>query len=217
MRAFAPPLLRQSSSNQPKPELRQFRLWPSLAGLGQRSRRCADARRIAVRPAGSGSCYREVWLYTQPFDRPSLRPPRPSVGPRPPPPRLIHFEGVPPMHHMNFATAAVIGMIVLPALAQTPSGANPATGARPGHEPGVGESLPLSNKSSNITPTDTRSNIARRCRSRQSAKMRQRRIICAPPVPRSPRPHRAGTAVAGDGGDARTRSLGAARPDERTE
>ena len=39
-------------------------------------------------------------------------------------------------------------------------GTNPATGARQGHEPGVGTSLPLSDKASNITPSDTRSNIA---------------------------------------------------------
>ncbi|MGA3403106.1 MAG: hypothetical protein ABSC95_28170 [Acetobacteraceae bacterium] len=51
-------------------------------------------------------------------------------------------------------------MIALPALAQMPPGANPATGARPGHEPGTGESLPLSDKASNIAPADTRSTIA---------------------------------------------------------
>jgi len=64
------------------------------------------------------------------------------------------------MRYMNLATAAVLGMIALSVLAQAPSGTNPATGARPGHEPGVGESLPLSNKASNIAPADTRSNIA---------------------------------------------------------
>jgi len=64
------------------------------------------------------------------------------------------------MRHVTLATAALLGMIALPALAQTPSGANPATGARPGHEPGVGVSLPQSNKASNIGPTDTGSNIA---------------------------------------------------------
>ncbi len=64
------------------------------------------------------------------------------------------------MRYVNLATAALLGMIALPALAQMPPGANPATGARPGHEPGVGESLPLSNKASNIGPTDTRSTIA---------------------------------------------------------
>jgi hypothetical protein len=64
------------------------------------------------------------------------------------------------MRYVNLATAALLGMIALPALAQMPPGANPATGARPGHEPGVGESLPLSNKASNIRPTDTRSTIA---------------------------------------------------------
>lgn len=64
------------------------------------------------------------------------------------------------MRYVKLATAALLGMIALPALAQAPSGTNPATGARPGHEPGTGESLPLSNKASNIAPTDTRSNIA---------------------------------------------------------
>ncbi len=64
------------------------------------------------------------------------------------------------MRYVNLATAALLGMIALPALAQMPPGANPATGARPGHEPGTGESLPLSNKESNIGPTDTRSTIA---------------------------------------------------------
>jgi len=64
------------------------------------------------------------------------------------------------MRYMNLATAAVLGMIALPVLAQAPSGTNPTTGARPDHEPGVGESLPLSNKASNIAPADTRSNIA---------------------------------------------------------
>jgi hypothetical protein len=64
------------------------------------------------------------------------------------------------MRYVNLATVALLGMTALSALAQTPPGANPATGARPGHEPGVGESLPLSNKASNISPADTRSNIA---------------------------------------------------------
>jgi len=38
--------------------------------------------------------------------------------------------------------------------------ADPATGARPGHQIGVGDSLPRSGKASNIVPADTRSNIA---------------------------------------------------------
>jgi len=37
---------------------------------------------------------------------------------------------------------------------------NPETGARPGHIPGVGESLPMSPQASNILPSDTRSVIA---------------------------------------------------------
>jgi hypothetical protein len=41
-----------------------------------------------------------------------------------------------------------------------PRGANPETGARPGNEIGTGASLPLSDKASNITPSDTQSSIA---------------------------------------------------------
>jgi len=44
--------------------------------------------------------------------------------------------------------------------AGVPAGANPATGARPGNDIGTGESLPLGNTASNITPQDTRSEIA---------------------------------------------------------
>ena len=64
------------------------------------------------------------------------------------------------MRYMTFATVALLAMTAHSALAQTPSSVNPATGARPGHEPGVGKSLPRSDKSSNIAPGDTRSNIA---------------------------------------------------------
>jgi len=48
------------------------------------------------------------------------------------------------MRYLTLATAALLGMTAMSALAQTPTGMNPATGARPGHEPGVGPSLPLS-------------------------------------------------------------------------
>jgi hypothetical protein len=64
------------------------------------------------------------------------------------------------MRYVALATAALLGMTALSALAQVPQGANPVTGARPGHEPGVGESLPLSNNARNIGPGDTRSTIA---------------------------------------------------------
>jgi hypothetical protein len=64
------------------------------------------------------------------------------------------------MFQLNLAAAALLGMTAASALAQAPSGADPATGARPGHEVGVGDSLPRSNKASNIAPSDTRSNIA---------------------------------------------------------
>jgi hypothetical protein len=58
------------------------------------------------------------------------------------------------------ATAALLGLAVMPALAQTPSSLDSATGARPGHVPGIGTSLPLSDRASNIEPSDTRSSIA---------------------------------------------------------
>src|SRR6185437_8977045 len=64
------------------------------------------------------------------------------------------------MFYLNVATAALLGMTAASALAQAPSGVDPVTGARPGHEVGVGDSLPRSDKASNITPADTRSNIA---------------------------------------------------------
>jgi hypothetical protein len=64
------------------------------------------------------------------------------------------------MRYVKLATAALLGLTGLQALAQVQSGANPAAGARPGHEIGVGNSLPLSNKASNIVSADTRSNIA---------------------------------------------------------
>ena len=61
---------------------------------------------------------------------------------------------------LSVFAVALLGMTAMPALAQMPAGANPATGARPGHQIGVGESLPLSNNASNIGPADTRSTIA---------------------------------------------------------
>jgi hypothetical protein len=49
------------------------------------------------------------------------------------------------MRYVIVAAAALLGMTAMSALAQAPAGTNPATGARPGHEPGTGESLPQSN------------------------------------------------------------------------
>jgi hypothetical protein len=63
------------------------------------------------------------------------------------------------MRCIYLATVALLGMTTLSALAQAPA-MDPATGARPGHVPGVGMSLPQSDKASNIVPADTRSNIA---------------------------------------------------------
>jgi hypothetical protein len=64
------------------------------------------------------------------------------------------------MRIVTYATAALLGMTSLVALAQAPPGVDPTTGARPGHQIGVGESLPLSNNASNMGPSDTRSSIA---------------------------------------------------------
>jgi hypothetical protein len=64
------------------------------------------------------------------------------------------------MRCVYLATVALLGMTVVSALAQAPPVADPATGARAGHVPGIGESLPQSDKASNIVPADTHSNIA---------------------------------------------------------
>jgi hypothetical protein len=64
------------------------------------------------------------------------------------------------MRYVSFATVALLSIAAVQALAQAPSGLDPATGARPGHEPGVGNSLPLSNNASNILPGNTQSTIA---------------------------------------------------------
>src|SRR5271166_4093977 len=64
------------------------------------------------------------------------------------------------MRSLTIATAALLGLTAATALAQAPSGVDPATGARPGHAVGIGDSLPRSDKASNIVPADTRSNIA---------------------------------------------------------
>lgn len=64
------------------------------------------------------------------------------------------------MFQLNLAVVALTGMVSISALAQTPPMVDPVTGARPGHSPGVGESQPFSDKSSNSVPGNTRSNIA---------------------------------------------------------
>jgi hypothetical protein len=69
------------------------------------------------------------------------------------------------MRRILFATVALLGLGVANAHAQTPAPQPPQAdttmpGVRPGHVPGVGESLPLSNKASNIDATDTHAAIA---------------------------------------------------------
>ena len=64
------------------------------------------------------------------------------------------------MRTITLATVAVLGMSVMPAIAQTPTGTDPSTGARPGHQIGIGDSLPKSNNASNIVPADTHGGVA---------------------------------------------------------
>lgn len=55
-----------------------------------------------------------------------------------------------------------VACVIAVCLAPRPASAqlNPQTGARPGHEPGIGQSFPLSHNASNIGGGDTRSTIA---------------------------------------------------------
>ena len=69
------------------------------------------------------------------------------------------------MRSILFATVALFGLGVAAAQAQAPApqpqqADTTVPGARPGHEPGVGQSLPLSNKASNIGAVDTHGAIA---------------------------------------------------------
>ncbi len=73
------------------------------------------------------------------------------------------------MSFLKIALAFVFGSAVTVAVAQqpiqtfpggVPKGANPATGARPSNEIGTGSSLPRSEKSGNISRSDTRSVLA---------------------------------------------------------
>jgi hypothetical protein len=64
------------------------------------------------------------------------------------------------MFRVNLAAAALLGATAMSALAQSPIMTDPTTGARPGHQVGIGDSLPRSDNASNIVPSDTRSNIA---------------------------------------------------------
>jgi hypothetical protein len=69
------------------------------------------------------------------------------------------------MRRLTLVTAAMMGIATSATLAQTapqalPPGVDPVTGARPGNEIGTGSSLPMSDKSSNISPSDTTTVIA---------------------------------------------------------
>ena len=52
--------------------------------------------------------------------------------------------------HNIVTTVALLSLTAMSALAETPTGTNPDTGARYGHGPGVGESLPRSKTASNV-------------------------------------------------------------------
>jgi len=64
------------------------------------------------------------------------------------------------MLYAPLAAAALLGMTAVSALAQPSASMDQGTGARPGHEIGIGDSLPRSNNASNIAPSDARSNVA---------------------------------------------------------
>lgn len=59
-----------------------------------------------------------------------------------------------------FPIAALLCLVAVSAWAQPTATLDPATGARPGHIPGVGVSEPSSSRASNIRASDTRSTIA---------------------------------------------------------
>jgi hypothetical protein len=64
------------------------------------------------------------------------------------------------MKYVNLAAAALLGLSAATALAQAPPGLAKDTGARPGHQVGIGDSLPRSDRASNIVAADTRSTVA---------------------------------------------------------
>jgi hypothetical protein len=63
------------------------------------------------------------------------------------------------MMQLKLATAALLGLTAVSALAQAPP-VDPAAGVPKAQVPGYEPGLPVSNKASNITPADTRSAIA---------------------------------------------------------
>lgn len=64
------------------------------------------------------------------------------------------------MSYLNLATAMLLSITAGTALAQAPTPDVLTSGARPGHIPGVGDSLPRSDKASNIQTSANRSDVA---------------------------------------------------------
>ncbi len=63
------------------------------------------------------------------------------------------------MRYISLPTVALLGLAAVSALAQAPS-IDLETGARAGHEIGIGDSLPRSDKASNTDSANSRSTIA---------------------------------------------------------
>ena len=97
------------------------------------------------------------------------------------------------MRYLSLATMALLGLTTMGALAQMPSGVDPATGARPGHIPGIGESLPRSLPASAIGEDATANDYLRSARAslvagrtgqaQQSLEMAQTRALDRSVVP----------------------------------
>ena len=123
-------------------------------------------------------------------------------------------QGISRMRIATILTTALFGFTAAAALAQPPARMDPATGARPGHQPGVRELLPLSSNASNISPADSKK------RHRPDAAgvfHRQQRQPSGlpPPACASPVAGKTGAhpASAGDGRNPRARPLRAPGPD----
>src|SRR5271168_4151540 len=83
-----------------------------------------------------------------------------GAGRQPWPPRGSASKGVFSMRYIYLVPVALLGLTAIPAFAQAPASPGLTTGARPGHQAGIGESMPKSNDASNIVPGDTHSTIA---------------------------------------------------------
>ena len=126
------------------------------------------------------------------------------------------------MRSVFVATIALAGLTSLAALAQTPASApptslHPESGARAGHVPGVGVSLPRSDRASNIRPSDTRPVAPTLPAPAVGADATVRTYLRAARTALVAGRTGDGATGAGDGGDPGARSLGGARTNRHTE